>query len=704
MTSPVLNPTPPVTGPLPEWLPFRLPANDNVPFKPLKAIEIAEKRWGMQAVAESEGFLSKLLPVGGRILGGIFFYAQFLQFEGDNPHHPLVVVDQPPVGTSVTQWLDEMAEMARIAALIHSLQAAIRFHKKNGNPALAQQAQQELGILFSQLATISNAYPGATRTMQIMNSAAASASADAAPASNADKPEPKENLPGFRNLGGLWCYRPADAMQAGAEALFDPVAPIDPATLVAKTLVVVGGVYVGRKFLLDAPLGVAAALGMNMLLVDKGTRPESVAPENFVWAPVLEHDPAVLATSAASVADVVVRGSHDVAATIVTYNPLLETGITIRDALRAMGFELRGDGAQEFLVANDKRLAREQMAKSFPEIAVPYAAFPNAATDIEGTLIEVRAAFEQLVGGDPTKRVVIKPFIGADKVGVRTNIKTADEAVAVAREIDLQMRAAIQDTDFGQSVSVGSYPGLLMELQLEGPEVDVEVVMGPDSALAFVIGNPRPQSEFPMERGFSLPSPLPDYAQQALVEGALKAMKATGLRTGNYHVEMMWTPDGARVIEINTRMGGGPIFLLTQQAFGLNLMEQGIRGLLGLELVLPEGGARGVVVSRYILPQYTGNVAAIHGVDVASAQPGVTQVAIKHVPGDSVVTPKDGHSDKLGFAVAQADTYDAAREAVLAAMRLFSIDVRRPDGAMETQRGDYGHNGPDYEKLDDGPR
>lgn len=36
-------------------------------------------------------------------------------------------------------------------------------------------------------------------------------------------------------------------------------------------------------------------------------------------------------------------------------------------------------------------------------------------------------------------------------------------------------------------------------------------------------------------------------------------MQALGLRLGVFHVECKFTSRGARLIEVNTRMGGGPV-------------------------------------------------------------------------------------------------------------------------------------------------
>jgi carnosine synthase len=61
------------------------------------------------------------------------------------------------------------------------------------------------------------------------------------------------------------------------------------------------------------------------------------------------------------------------------------------------------------------------------------------------------------------------------------------------------------------------------------------------------------------ETGSNCPSILPRQQQKELVELAVKSVQALGLKMGVFHVEGKYTTRGARLIEVNTRMGGGPV-------------------------------------------------------------------------------------------------------------------------------------------------
>lgn len=139
-------------------LPFRAAANTNV------EIEAVER------VAQ------KFLRVGGRVLGYALFYAQFLEFEGDTAHHA-PIVDQPPAGKTVSQWLAEMTEAIRVAAEIGNKLAEIQRHQTNGQAHLARRAQQELDQLLAYAQTIqhSTGAPFTSGALQMVASAGSTA-------------------------------------------------------------------------------------------------------------------------------------------------------------------------------------------------------------------------------------------------------------------------------------------------------------------------------------------------------------------------------------------------------------------------------------------------------------------------------------------------------------------------------------------------
>ncbi|WP_194292403.1 ATP-grasp domain-containing protein [Streptomyces katsurahamanus] len=68
--------------------------------------------------------------------------------------------------------------------------------------------------------------------------------------------------------------------------------------------------------------------------------------------------------------------------------------------------------------------------------------------------------------------------------------------------------------------------------------------------------------KFPLSPGFRenggiMPSVLPGTVTDSLLECAAQAIKAMGITDSGVHTEIMFTEDGPRVIEVNSRIGGG---------------------------------------------------------------------------------------------------------------------------------------------------
>lgn len=150
-------------------------ANDNVVTT---AAEEAAKRWTGPAASEVESFASKFLRIGTTVGSKLLFYAQFLELEGDTPHHDraaLPAIDKPPEGKTVMQWFSEMAEAEKIAARIAALRSELELAKKQGQTARVHALNAKLSAIYAQIETISSAASVQGRYLQAMASAGAAA-------------------------------------------------------------------------------------------------------------------------------------------------------------------------------------------------------------------------------------------------------------------------------------------------------------------------------------------------------------------------------------------------------------------------------------------------------------------------------------------------------------------------------------------------
>ena len=65
------------------------------------------------------------------------------------------------------------------------------------------------------------------------------------------------------------------------------------------------------------------------------------------------------------------------------------------------------------------------------------------------------------------------------------------------------------------------------------------------------------------------------------MELAVQAVQLMGFQLGVFHVECKYTSRGARLIEVNCRMGGGPVHATNHLVWGVDLVEEHLKAFVG---------------------------------------------------------------------------------------------------------------------------
>lgn len=195
---------------------------------------------------------------------------------------------------------------------------------------------------------------------------------------------------------------------------------------------------------------------------------------------------------------------------------------------------------------------------------------------------------------------------------------------------------------------------VLVEEFVEGREYSVEM-FGTPQGMTCVGITQRTVTALPhfVETGHVFPAALPAERAEALAETARSALAAVGFERGPAHVEVKEAGTGVAVIEINARLAGGMIPELIRPATGIDLLEQQIRGAAGLALRLVPDRARHAGI-RFLTAARAGRLAAVSGVEQASAVPGVDQVTVTGAIGREVRPPHEAY-DRLGHVIAVGD-------------------------------------------------
>jgi carnosine synthase len=124
---------------------------------------------------------------------------------------------------------------------------------------------------------------------------------------------------------------------------------------------------------------------------------------------------------------------------------------------------------------------------------------------------------------------------------------------------------------------------LMLEEYLDGPEVDCDLILSQGSCVYGAVTDNWPTVEpYFNETGSNCPSILSRSTQKELLELSVASVRALGLKEGVFHVEAKATSRGARLIEVNCRMGGGPVRDTNLLVWGVDLVEEHLMTAAGI--------------------------------------------------------------------------------------------------------------------------
>lgn len=272
---------------------------------------------------------------------------------------------------------------------------------------------------------------------------------------------------------------------------------------------------------------------------------------------------------------------------------------------------------------------------------------------------------------------VIKPIFGAASLGV---VRVDDEEALVAAfdrvtkemasaRIEAGALLAGDDDDDDESESGGSAAGasgeassassaphkgnaegwikmtIMMEEYLDGPEVDVDLVFSEGAPVYGAVTDNWPTIEpYFNETGSNAPSILPTDQQKELLDLAVDAVRCLGFAMGVFHVECKYTSRGARLIEVNCRMGGGPVRNMNLLVWGVDLVEEQLLLGAGIPSRPPVADAPLKHIAEYsINAKTTGIVGPLDKLTAAiAARPGILYCRPVVKEGSKVVCVDDG--------------------------------------------------------------
>src|SRR4051812_35688889 len=161
----------------------------------------------------------------------------------------------------------------------------------------------------------------------------------------------------------------------------------------------------------------------------------------------------------------------------------------------------------------------------------------------------------------------------------------------------------------------------------------VEALMFEGEFLPLAVSDRTPLLPPFRETGLMLPSSLSAGRQDEMVAMARAAAEAAGVTNGPLHIELMMTPTGPWVIEINGRLGGSIPYIF-QEITDLALFREIAKIALGIEPITSvEFDGIGGMFNRHP-PPGEGAVKRVVGLEEVRHMPGVRRVMVGVHEGD----------------------------------------------------------------------
>lgn len=233
-----------------------------------------------------------------------------------------------------------------------------------------------------------------------------------------------------------------------------------------------------------------------------------------------------------------------------------------------------------------------------------------------------------------------------------------------------------QELDQAVSYSMGNGRSgdVIIEQLLIGSEISVEAfaVNGNVSVLA-ITDKTTTGAPYFVEMGHSQPSKFIGSMKERIVSAAAAAMKAVGIDNGPAHVEMMVTEEGPILIELGARLGGDFITTdLVPLSTGIDMLGATIHIACGEPVdIFPK--IKKCSAIRYIKTAF-GKMTHVEGLEEANSVEGVHRVAMLKPIGEEA-SEIHNSLDRLGYAIAQADTVQHAIELCDAALNKVKITI-----------------------------
>jgi biotin carboxylase len=271
---------------------------------------------------------------------------------------------------------------------------------------------------------------------------------------------------------------------------------------------------------------------------------------------------------------------------------------------------------------------------------------------------------------------VLKPVSGVCSTSVY-HLRSVSELRAryaqVLSDARFARHVAHAHSDDQMALIWGGGMEMLLEEFLDGEEFDVDCLLCAGELVYANLVRDLPMPHM-VETGQQIPPRYPAGRQAELIDFAREVLAALGFRDGAFHVEVKYTSQGPRLIEVNARIGGGPAWDLHRRVWGVDLVEQYLMVQLGIPICpVPAPSPLAFYITSDLPAPVTGIVTRSDFLDHLAGHPHVLAAYPKVRPGQHVIGPDTGVPEWLGEIVVQGES--AAHAEALMADILATVEL-----------------------------
>ena len=407
-----------------------------------------------------------------------------------------------------------------------------------------------------------------------------------------------------------------------------------------RRILIVMGSYPGKRHMYLR----AKELGIKMVVLDGPGHWARDAVEDGLFEGFIEVDLYPTRTLADRALKAITASGHhfDAVATFEDYaGPLT--------AILARVLGLVGHPFPAILASRNKIVANQALQAA--GIPTPRFFHIHSAEDLEQAAAQV---------GFPS---VLKPISGAAQIAtyrIDNKQQLCMRYIQTMLEVDGHLKISgvhsVHDPE-----TVWAY-GLDMTLEefLDGEEFDVDILLSEGEKVYASVTRDLP-NPYLKSGGSQMPPDFPPDKQTEMTDFAEGVLNVLGFMDGAFHVEVKYTSHGPRLIEVNARIGGGPLYELHRWVWGVDLVEQYLMTCLGIPIrpqKAPQPNAH-LVTSDLICP-CSGIITDADFLSAFTSHPRVVRCKTFFKAGQVVTGPDRGVPDSLGEIMVYGPSVDEA--------------------------------------------